>query len=384
MSDNEIAPGALLGERYRLEGVVGSGGMAAVWRATDEQLGRPVAVKVLSEALAAQEDFRKRFEREARTAASILSPHVVKVFDYGVAGERPYLVMEYVGGPSLAEAVAAGSPPVDPRQVAVELLGALKAIHDAGIVHRDGKPANILRGDDGRWRLTDFGIARHSDATQITQTGQVLGTLGYMAPEVREGGPATPSADLYGAGVVISDCLGDDPPPDLVLLAAELTRDDPGARPASAGAALAILDEPGLPAAAEPRHVEIAISPAVVALVLGAIAAVAIALLTGGGGDNGRKADAKASNGSQATASTPTVMKTPTDAVSSAAATTPTPTSSCDQLEEQKKALDEKAHNAEKGADLEAKKAIHDQFDDRSHSIDEQIKDCKAAEKEGD
>src|SRR3954453_22026165 len=177
MSDTEIARDALLGERYRLEGVVGSGGIAAVWRATDEQLGRPVAVKVISDALAAQQDFRARFEREARPAASILSPHVVKVFDYGVAGERPYLVMEYVCGSSLAEAVAAGSPPVDPRQVAVELLGALSAIHAAGIVHRDVKPANILRGDDGRWRLTDFGIARHSDATQITQTGQVLGTL---------------------------------------------------------------------------------------------------------------------------------------------------------------------------------------------------------------
>src|SRR5688500_10417751 len=189
-----------------LESRIGYGGMAVVWLATDERLDRQVAVKVLSEALTAEHDYRGRFRREAQVAAGLQHPNLVSVYDYD-AGDRPYLVMEYIEGGDLAAAVEAGTaPPAD--QLARELLSALRHIHAAGILHRDIKPQNVLVDAHGHSRLTDFGIARPRDATSLTQTGQVIGTERYLPPEVRAGEPATERSDLFALGVLLAD-LGD-------------------------------------------------------------------------------------------------------------------------------------------------------------------------------
>ncbi len=227
----EIADG-----RYVLERHLGSGGMASVWLAGDRRLGRDVAIKLLSDMLAGDERYLARFHREARAAASLSHRNIVTVFDYGVHEERPYLVMAYVPGGSLRDRLQDGDPP-DPHRLARELLGALAHVHAAGIVHRDVKPGNILLDDHGEAHLTDFGIARPDGATEMTQTGVVLGTVRYLAPEVSRGEPATEASDLYAAGCVLRDVGGD---ADLI---AALTADDPAARPASAEAALRMLGE---------------------------------------------------------------------------------------------------------------------------------------------
>src|SRR6266545_3421358 len=254
--------------------------MATVWLATDERLGRQVAVKALSDSLAADRDYRARFEREARVAASVSHPNLVNVFDYGSEDGRPYLVMEYVDGPTLAAVLGGRSETaVDARGLAHGLLGALGAIHGAGIVHRDVKPSNVLIGDDGRFRLTDFGIARPADATQLTETGYVIGTLRYMAPEVREGAQATARSDLYACGVVISECAGGSPPADLARLVRALTHQDPAQRPSSTAEALALLAGEPL----ERRRRVRAIPRVLAALAVGGLAALALVLLAGGG-----------------------------------------------------------------------------------------------------
>jgi serine/threonine-protein kinase len=203
-----LAPGRVLGGRYRLERLIGAGGMATVWLAQDTKLERPVAVKALSETLVADRSYRARFEREAQVAAGLLHPNLVKVYDYSAGGPRPYLVMEYVEGPNLSALLAEDSKAVDQRLLAEGLLGALAHIHEAGVIHRDVKPSNVLIGGEGSPKLTDFGIARPSDATQITQTGHVIGTLSYMAPEVREGAPADERSDLFSLGVLLAESEG--------------------------------------------------------------------------------------------------------------------------------------------------------------------------------
>jgi serine/threonine protein kinase len=242
-----LAPEETLSDgRYRLERVLGTGGMASVWLAHDQRLGRPVAVKVISDLLAVDQQWLHRFEREARAAASVSHPHIVQVFDYSVHGNQPYLVMEYVPGGSLADRLSASPPSaqvLDVEALAQALLDALAHIHDVGIVHRDVKPGNILLGTDGRARLTDFGIAQPDDATQLTQTGLVLGTLKYLAPEVLQGKPATVASDLYAAGVVLREAAAADPRPALANLISALTGPAPEQRPTSARAALELLGD---------------------------------------------------------------------------------------------------------------------------------------------
>src|SRR5919106_4817571 len=197
-SDETPGSGTVLDGRYRLLRRLGSGGMAVVWVARDERLGRDVAVKVLSDVLAGDADYRRRFVREARVAARLNHPGLVGIHDFSAESERPYLVMELVCGDTLADRIAAErAGELDLVALARELLGALAHIHAAGVVHRDVKPANVLIGTDGRARLTDFGIARPTDATALTQTGQVIGTLRYMSPEVQRGERATARSDLY-------------------------------------------------------------------------------------------------------------------------------------------------------------------------------------------
>jgi len=236
----EIRPGAAIGEgRYRLERLLGAGGMASVWLAHDDRLERLVAIKVMSDSLAADPSYARRFEREARTAAGLSHPNLVRVFDYETEGARPALVMEYVEGGTLAAAIEGGAPTsIDRETLARELLEALAHVHEAGIVHRDVKPANVLIGRDGRARLTDFGIAQPEDATRLTQIGAVIGTIKYLAPEVIQGADASPASDLYAAGVVLRECAGESPPARLARLVERVTQTEPGQRPRCARRAL--------------------------------------------------------------------------------------------------------------------------------------------------
>ena len=249
-----IAPGAeLLDGRYRLERVIGIGGMASVWLGCDQRLDRPVAVKVLSDTLASDPGYVERFRREARLAAGLSHPNLVKVFDFEPKG-RPALIMEYIEGGTLADTAEDPATAVEAEALAAQILGALGNIHAAGIVHRDVKPANVLVGRDGRAMLTDFGIAQLEDATRMTKTGQVIGTLAYMAPEVQHGERATPQSDLYSTGVVLRDHLPDDAPAGLRRLVDRLTEPEPGLRPSSAEHALSYLDRsPGGDSAAAER-----------------------------------------------------------------------------------------------------------------------------------
>ena len=229
--------------RYTFERHLGSGGMASVWLARDETLHRDVAIKLMADTLADDERWLARFQREARAAAALSHPHIVKVFDFGIEEHRPYLVMAHVPGGSLRDRLQDGGELPDAERLARELLGALAHVHAAGIVHRDVKPGNILLDEHGSSQLTDFGIARPQDATAMTQTGMVMGTIRYLAPEVAEGGPATERSDLYSAGGVLREVAGEDPPPRLRELLDALTDDDPERRPSSAEDALARLDE---------------------------------------------------------------------------------------------------------------------------------------------
>ena len=233
----------LRSDRYVPERRLGSGGAATVWLARDTVLERPVAVKVPAEGLADDDAWTARFRREARVAAGLNHPNLVRIYDFDASAQPPYLVMSYVPGGSLQSRLENGGCP-DPERLATELLSALGHIHEAGIVHRDIKPANVLFERDGRACLTDFGIARPQDATSITQTGQMPGTARYMAPELWRGEPATPRSDLYSLGVMLGECLrdrGSPASPELAALITRLRSEEPDHRPVSAVAALAEL-----------------------------------------------------------------------------------------------------------------------------------------------
>ena len=290
----------LAGRRYELIERLGGGGMATVWMAQDTRLRRRVAVKVISDALAGQAPYVERFRREARIAAGLSHPNLVKVYDFGSDGERPFLVMEYIEGVALgpgSAGVPAAGPRVDSEALARELLDALTHIHAAGIVHRDVKPANVLVGPDGRARLTDFGIALAEGSTGLTETGQVIGTLKYLAPEVASGRPATPQSDLYSLGVLLSEVASGDKPPRLARLIDRLTAADPAQRPPSAAQALSALDAaPGATTATRPLAATASTRPlaaqarrrrALVAVGAAAVLAAVIVLIviaTSGGG----------------------------------------------------------------------------------------------------
>jgi hypothetical protein len=239
----EVGPGVALSEdRYVLERLLGAGGMATVWLAVDRRLERKVAVKVLSDALAVDDAFIERFEREARLAAGLSHPNLVAVYDFGNEG-RPFLVMEHIDGPTLGDVLRQDGGPgeVDAVSLARALMSALDHIHRAGIVHRDVKPSNVLLGDGRRIRLTDFGIAQPESGAQLTMTGQVMGTLRYLAPEVKAGGRSTPRSDLYAGGILLRDVLVEPADPVLSRLVRRLCQEEPALRPASAAEALAAL-----------------------------------------------------------------------------------------------------------------------------------------------
>lgn len=201
---------AFVGGRYALDELIGRGGMGEVHAAWDLRLERPVAIKTLREDVAAQRSVRRRFEAEARSAARLVHPNVVAVYDSGEADGIPYMVMELLSGRSLRDEIASGPMQVsEVRSLASQVLGALAAAHSAGIVHRDIKPANILMTEDGRWKVSDFGIAKSvqmQDADE-TVTGMVLGTPAYLAPERLFGGEASPAGDVYSLGVILYEAL---------------------------------------------------------------------------------------------------------------------------------------------------------------------------------
>ncbi len=199
--------------RYEVGPVIGRGGMGEVRRACDLRLGRDVAIKFLRRDLAAQPEVRSRFEHEARAAAGLSHPAVVTVYDSGEVDGTPYLVMECLPGDTLADRLARG--PLDPdllTGLADDLLSALDAAHEVGVVHRDVKPANVLFAADGRAKLADFGIAKSTESLDHTVTGQVIGTPTYLAPERLAGGPASPASDLYSVGVVLYEALTGEKP----------------------------------------------------------------------------------------------------------------------------------------------------------------------------
>jgi eukaryotic-like serine/threonine-protein kinase len=209
------AAGSTLAGRYRLEEVIGRGGMSIVYRATDEVLGRTVAVKVLLSALADQDPtYAARFEREARAAAALASSAVVTVYDTGRDDGSRYIVMEYVAGRSLGEVLRDGRPLelAEALRIGTRVAGALSAAHAAGILHRDIKPANVMVVRDGTVKVLDFGIARRLDGTSLTQAASVVGTAAYMAPERALGQPGDARSDVYALGCLLYAMLTGSPP----------------------------------------------------------------------------------------------------------------------------------------------------------------------------
>jgi eukaryotic-like serine/threonine-protein kinase len=205
-----IAPNRRLAGRYVLEELIDTGGMASVWRARDEVLARMVAVKILHGDLADDPEFAKRFQREAVAAARLTNPHIVNVYDTGIDDDVSYIVMEYSEGRNLREIMAERGTMEPEEAVAVvrPILSALAYAHANGLVHRDVKPANILVGDDGRVRVTDFGIAKAAfTGADLATTGRALGTVRYLSPEQARGSEVDARSDLYSVGIILYELL---------------------------------------------------------------------------------------------------------------------------------------------------------------------------------
>ncbi|MDQ3484489.1 MAG: serine/threonine protein kinase, partial [Actinomycetota bacterium] len=380
--------------RYVLADRIATGGMGEVWRARDTALERDVAVKLLRPDIADDEAFRTRFATEARHAAALHDPSIATVFDYGddVDGSgrhTTYLVMELVGGVPLSELLTAPMAPASAAHLIGQVADGLSVAHEAGIVHRDVKPANFIVTPDGRVKVTDFGIARARGAASVTDTGTIMGTPHYVAPEVAEGREATPASDIYSLGVVLYECLagsrpftGDTPiavvmahlrdtppalppsvPPALVALVTASMDKDPSHRPSSAAAFAASVRAAVDTTGAEAATVALAAAPVatqllpsappaagadaassssrrrsgwipIVAVVLAVllIAGLAYALLDDSE-DRSPVADTSdTSTGSQTPRSSPPDTTTqPTEQTTTPAPTTPAPTTSAEQ-----------------------------------------------------
>lgn len=252
--------GTLVGGRYRLDAVIGRGGMSTVYRAFDTVLERPVAIKLMHREIATDSDHLERFRREARAVAQLNHPHVVSVIDAGEepspeeehpAVGTPYIVLEYVDGETLKSMIRREGP-LEIQQAlayAIEVARALGAAHEHQIVHRDVKPHNILIGPEGGAKITDFGIARSLSEEGLTLAGRVLGTTDYVSPEQALGQPVTPQSDLYSLGVVLYEMLtgdvpfhGDSPVAVAMKHVREQVPDVQARRPGLSAATAAVVD----------------------------------------------------------------------------------------------------------------------------------------------
>jgi serine/threonine-protein kinase len=203
------------GDRYEPIEAIGTGGMATVWRANDRILGRQVAIKRLLPHLASDPSAAARFKKEAQAAAGLSHPGIVTVFDTGEDDEGPFIVLELVEGPTLADRLSTEGPLDPPTVVSIvqRVAESLDHAHSEGIVHCDIKPSNLILDHSGGVRLTDFGIARTvEDPTTLTSPSDLFGTIAYMAPEILEGQPATPASDIYSLGAVTHEMLSGKPP----------------------------------------------------------------------------------------------------------------------------------------------------------------------------
>jgi serine/threonine protein kinase len=261
---------------FRLDRELGRGGMAVVYAGRQEALDRPVAVKMLAAELAGDPDFRRRFLREARIAARLQHPNLVRVFDVTEIDGRPCIVMELVEGRTLDGARVT-------LDEAAQIADGLAYAHDRGVVHRDLKPANLLRRADGIVKIADFGIARAVDETQLTQTGTVLGTLRYLAPEQAEGREVGQPADVYALAVVLEELLPEQPLPVRDALARARSV-EPEARPTARELAGVLRrSEPvaATTAVLPRRHASRRLRPAALAVALAAlVAGVTVAAAT--------------------------------------------------------------------------------------------------------
>src|SRR3954465_13527802 len=210
----DLVIGGQLGS-YMIESVLGRGGMSVVYRATHARLGTPVALKALAPELSSDDAFRERFLREAKMAAGIDHPNVIPIYDTGLHEDSLYIIMRFVGGGDLKAELESSGPLSLER--AIQLLGpaarALDAAHAHGLVHRDVKPANILLqksagGDVEHVYLSDFGVMKHTTSISgLTQTGAIVGTIDYMAPEQIEGTDVGPGTDVYALGCLVYHCI---------------------------------------------------------------------------------------------------------------------------------------------------------------------------------
>jgi serine/threonine-protein kinase len=217
MTAGQLPDGRVLAGRYRVEGIIGRGGMAEVYRGADVRLARPIAIKVLRAQYALDPELRRRFEEEAKAVAMLSHPNVVAVYDAGEDESTAFIVMELVPGETLADRITRG--PLDEaavRRVGGEVLDALAAAHARGLLHRDIKPANVLLTDDGTAKVADFGIAKalhpSPDTSEPTAMHLVLGTPTYLAPERAQGNPATVRSDLWSVGVLLYESLTGEKP----------------------------------------------------------------------------------------------------------------------------------------------------------------------------
>ncbi|MDO9356236.1 MAG: protein kinase, partial [Solirubrobacteraceae bacterium] len=264
----------ILADRYRLDAQVGAGGMSTVYRAFDTVLERTVAIKSMLKTVAQDSDQLERFRREAKAVAQLNHPHIVQVIDVGEHANSPFIVFEYVAGETLKARIRRlGRLEVtEAIAYAIEIARALQAAHEKGIVHRDVKPQNVLIDEEGRAKVTDFGIARTLEEDGLTADGRVLGTTDYVSPEQALGKRVGPRSDLYSLGIVLYEMLIGDVPfkgenqiavamrhvreelPDVQLmrpgisvalaqLLDRLTAKEPEGRPADTAAAIADLED---------------------------------------------------------------------------------------------------------------------------------------------
>ena len=361
-----------LPDRYRVVRHIANGGMASVWEAHDELLGRSVAVKVLASHLSEDDRARRRFAREARAAAGLSShPHVVTIYDVGEHDGRVFMVMELMRGGTVGDRLKAGRAISDETALRWlrEAAGALDAAHQAGVVHRDIKPGNLLLDDHDRLAIADFGIARLAMDDQLTATGQVLGTAAYIAPEQATGDGSTPASDRYAFAVVAFELLTgskpfqaehfaaqarahvEDPPPLATEIDESLPRGvdavldrgmakHPDDRWDTATAMVEALDGamgPSRPPT-EPTRPIAAVAPpppsnrrhgaAIIAGLAGLILIAVVGFVLLSGGDNGR------SDGGQQTAEQPRQTETPRKKKESTPTPTPTPTPTAESTPE--------------------------------------------------